>query len=84
MDTTLTVPKPDQKICWNIKAFPYPRALASPGSYTYAVTQTSKLLFPTFTIEGKGDLGSLNVGDEGVKYWIKQSIGSLSRRQKNG
>jgi len=39
------------------KIFPYPRALASLGPYAYPLVQTSKLLFPAFTVEGKGDLG---------------------------
>ncbi len=55
--TTLTVPKPDQTIGWSAKIFPYPRALASLGPYAYPLVQTSKLLFPAFTVEGKGDLG---------------------------
>lgn len=61
MDTTLTVPKPDQTIGWSAKIFPYPRALASLRPYAYPLVQTSELLFPAFTVEGKGDLGSLKI-----------------------
>ena len=59
--TLLATPKPDQTIGWSAKLFPHRDALATLKHFAYPVTQTPHLLFPFFTVEGKGDQGNLKV-----------------------
>jgi hypothetical protein len=49
-------PKSDQTVGWRNTEFPLDRTLASLRPYA-APVQTPQLLFPYFTVEGKGDAG---------------------------
>jgi hypothetical protein len=56
----IPVPKPDQTVGWRNTEFPLDKALAILRPYA-APVQTAQLLFPYFTVEGKGDSGNLKV-----------------------
>jgi len=58
---SLSTPKPDVTIGWNSEVFPFVRASKNLRAFQCPVASTNNISWPLFTVEVKGEGGSLRV-----------------------